>query len=369
MTEPDLNVALLGTGLIGGSIGLALRRIEGLGRIRAFDADPEVARRAVARGAADEVAVSPGSAVAEADLVFVATPVGSIPGVVGAARERLRPGTIVTDVGSTKARVVREVESMVASRGASFIGGHPMAGTEEDGIEAARPGLFEGVWWILTPTEGVEPEAFRRLHAVLGAMGARVMAIDPERHDELVAIISHLPHLTATALMNLASRWGESHAGLLALAAGGFRDMTRVAASNPGIWLDICRENHRAIAGILEEFIADLQDVRSLVMRGDAEGLEGRFRSAREARRGLGGRVADQTRHEIWIQVPDRPGVLAEITTQVGNLGVNIEDLEIVHDPSGGRGVLRLTIAGAEESQRVATALGARDFECRVVSV
>lgn len=365
----DVKVALLGTGLIGGSIGLALRRVLDVDSIVAYDRDPAIAARAVERGAADAAAPSPAGAVASADFVFIAAPVGAIATLAGRAAPGLGAGTLVTDVGSTKSRVVREVEPIIAASGASFIGGHPMAGTEDEGIEAASGALFEGAWWILTPTPRVDPSSYGRLHGLLAALGAHVLAVDPDQHDELLAIISHLPHLTAATLMNLALERGREHAGLLALAAGGFRDVTRVAASNPEIWLDICEENRAAISAILEEFAGRLLNLKGLVEAGDRGALNDLLLEARTGRRNLPGKRVSGELYEVLIPVPDRPGVLAEVTTLVGNLGINIEDLEITHGEEGGRGVLRLIVLGADEAHRVAGSLSQSGFEPRLISL
>lgn len=363
-----MDAAILGTGLIGGSIGLALRAASGAARIVAYDRDPAVSRRAVERGAADSAAPDPAAAVAGADIVFVAVPVGAIPGVVAEAAAALAPGTLVTDVGSTKSSLVRAVEPIALSAGAAFIGGHPMSGTEEDGIEAATATLFRGAWWILTPTPRVDADTYRRLRATLTGIGAQVLALDPDRHDELMAIISHLPHLTAATLMNLALDRGREHAALLALAAGGFRDATRVAAGNPEIWLDICEENRAAIVAALDEMTGRLRALRLMVDGSDREDLRRLLEAAREGRRNLPGKKVAGDLHGIRIPVPDRPGVLAEVTTLVGDLGINIEDLEITHGEEGGRGVLRLAILGAGEAERVRRALEARGYEPRALS-
>lgn len=358
---------MLGTGLIGGSLGLALGRLPEV-EVVVYDADPSVRERAVERGAGRRAASSAAEAVGGADVVFVATPVGSIPEVIAAARAALKPGAILTDVGSTKSRVVLEVEALELE-GATFIGGHPMAGTEEEGIGAADAGLFDGCWWILTPTERVDAGAYRSLHSLIGRLGAQVMALDPAKHDELLAVVSHLPHLTAATLMNLAAERGEEHASLLSLAAGGFRDVTRVAASNPDIWLDICEENASAIVDVLRGFARRLEELGDLVEQSDREGLRARFLSARAARRGLPGRRAGGELVEILVPVPDRPGVLSEVTTTVGDLGVNIEDLQITHAEEGGRGVLRLLIPGVEDAHRVQEVLSRKGYDPRSTSI
>lgn len=363
-----MRVALLGTGLIGGSLGLALRNVPEVEEVIAYDLDPKVRAAAVERGAASAESSAPEDAVRGADFVFVATPVGRIADVIKQAAPGLKSGVVVTDVGSTKSRVVLEVENL-RIEGATFIGGHPMAGTEEEGIEAADPMLFDGCWWILTPTERVDAGAYRALHGLLTKLGARVMALEPTEHDDLLAVISHLPHLTAATLMNLAAERGKEHAGLLALAAGGFRDVTRVAASNPDIWLDICTENAAAIAAVLREFARRLDSLGDLVASGDREQLEQGFLAARAARRELPGQRAGGESVELLVPVPDRPGVLAEVTTTVGNLGVNIEDLQISHAEEGGRGTLRLIVSGVEQAHRVQGALSSKGYDVRLTSL
>jgi prephenate dehydrogenase len=363
-----MRVALLGTGLIGGSIGLALRELPDVEQIVGYDVDVTAREAAVRRGAATKSAESPAAAVSEADVVFVAAPVGVIPTLVAEAASGLKPGAVVTDVGSTKSRVVIEVMKSLPD-GVTFIGGHPMAGTEEEGIEAADASILAACWWILTPTADVEATAYRTLHGLLSRMGARVMALDAAKHDDLMAVISHLPHLTATTLMNLAAERGEEHAGLLSLAAGGFRDVTRVAASNPDIWLDICAENSESIAVVLREFAGRLLQLSDLVEGGNRSDLRERFLSAREARRNLPGKQVDGELVELLIPVPDRPAVLAEVTTTIGDLGVNIEDLQITHSEEGGRGTLRLLIMGREGAERVRQALSTRGYDVRSLSL
>lgn len=363
-----MKIALLGSGLIGGSIGLALRQLDEVEQVIAYDAAESTSARAVERGAATAAVSTPEEAVEGADVVFIATPVRTIPELALVAAANAKPGAVITDVGSTKSRLVVEVEKSLPD-GATFIGGHPMAGTENDGIEAAEATLFDGSWWILTPTERVEASAYRSLHALLGKLGAQVMAIDPARHDELMAVISHLPHLTATTLMNLAGERGKEHAGLLSLAAGGFRDVTRVAASNPDIWLDICEENAEAISAVIRSFADRLLELGELVRAGKRSDLQERFLSAREARRDLPGKRVSGELFELHIPIPDRPGVLAEVTTTVGNLGVNIEDLQISHAEEGGRGFLRLLVVGGDEAVRVAAALATHGYDVRSLSL
>jgi prephenate dehydrogenase len=325
--------AIVGTGLIGGSIGLALRR-RGW-HVTGVDADPATVARALELGALDAVGEDP-----DAEITFLATPVRA---VAEAAVGVLSTGTgIVTDVGSVKASIVEAISDP------RFIGGHPMAGSEQDGIDGADPDLFVGAVWVLTPTATTDDARFARLRAVITDLGADVVALAPDHHDALVAVVSHVPHLTAASLMRLADDRSTEHRALLRLAAGGFRDMTRIASGHPGIWPDICAENRSAIVEVLDGLLASLTEVRDIVAEADRTGLLTVLEQARAARANLPSRlsgVGDLC--EVRIPVPDRAGVLAEVTTLAGTLDVNIADLEIAHSSEGDRGVLILLVEAA----------------------
>jgi prephenate dehydrogenase len=237
-----------------------------------------------------------------------------------------------------------------------------MAGSEQVGIEGAEPNLFVGATWVLTPTATTDPDGYARLQSVVTSLGAEVLALSPEQHDTLVAMVSHVPHLTAATLMNLADRAAEEHGALLRLAAGGFRDMTRIAAGQPGIWPDVCAENAPAIVAALDTLLADLAGMRDRVAAADKPGLLAELEHAAVARRSLPARaVAPERLAELRVPVPDRPGVLAEITTLAGDLNVNIHDIELAHSVEGDRGVLVLVVDG-DVSQRLHDALTGRGY-------
>ncbi len=337
---------VVGTGLIGSSIGLALRA-RGW-HVTGRDLDEARAARALELGALDAVGHDP-----DAELTFVAVPVSAI---AAEATRAAAGGAIVTDVGGVKAPVVRSVSHP------RFVGGHPMAGSEQEGVDGADAELFAGATWVLTPTVDTDPEVYARVRSVVSTFGADVVALTPEQHDALVAVVSHVPHLTAATLMGLASERAEEHAALLRLAAGGFRDMTRVASGHPGIWPDICVENRDAIVAALDTLVRALTDMRDLVSVGDRTALLRLLERARAARVNLPTPAArPEDLAEIRLPVPDRPGVLAEVTTLASELGVNILDLEIAHSAEGPRGVLVLVVeAGATELVR--TALVARGY-------
>ena len=320
---------VVGTGLIGGSIGLALRK-QGW-HVTGRDLDGQRVSQALEQGALDAVGDDP-----DAEITFVCVPVSSI---AEQARSALTAGGVVTDVGGVKGPVVAAVDHP------RFVGGHPMAGSEQEGMDGADPSLFEGATWVLTPIVSTDAEAYTLVLSIVTSLGADVVALAPERHDELVATVSHVPHLAAATLMALAADGATEQGPMLRLAAGGFRDMTRIAAGHPGIWPDICAENRDAIVEALDRLVSSLSAMRDLVVLGDRPGLLEALERARSARVNLPARVArDTALVEMRVPVPDRPGVLAEITTLLGELDVNIEDLEIAHSVEGERGVLVLVV-------------------------
>jgi prephenate dehydrogenase len=335
-------VALIGTGLIGGSIGLALRRAGFL--VRGVDHDLVRADAALETGAVDELAPDLAAAVATADLTVVAVPVGAVAGLVVEALDA--GAALVTDVGSVKAPVVAAVEAARPGAAARFVGGHPMAGSEQEGLAGANADLFVGATWVLTPTARTDPEAFTAVRSWATDLGAETIAVAPELHDALVAVVSHVPQLAASTLMNVASRGNDAHAVLLRLAAGGFRDMTRIASSHPAIWPDICLANRDAIVDALDRYLDELGRVRAIVADGDRAALLTVLDDARAARRSLPvGIPADDVLVELRVPVPDREGVIAEVTTLAARFGINIADLEIAHSLEGRAGVLVLVVA------------------------
>jgi prephenate dehydrogenase len=325
---------IFGTGLIGGSVGMALGQ-RGW-HVSGVDTESGVAERAVELGALSVAGEDP-----DAELVVVATPVRAAGDVVRrvVASDGWNPRAVITDVGGVKAALAAAIDHPF------FVGGHPMAGSEQVGIEGASGDLFVGATWVLTPVSGTDPDAYARLRSTLADLGANVLALGPEQHDALVAVVSHVPHLTAATLMDLASRVSQEHAALLQLAAGGFRDMTRIAAGQSSIWPDICDENADAIVDTLDSLIAALTDMRHRVADGDRDGLLEVLDRAASARRALPG-VAPRPEGLVEVRIPvvDRPGELSEILAVPTELGISVMDLEIAHSVEGRKGVLVLVV-------------------------
>ncbi len=320
-----------GLGLIGGSLGLALRSTGW--RVSGCDASPEREQEALRIGAVDDV-----GADASAEVAFVAVPVSELPAVVRCALKG--SGGFVTDVGSVKTQICSAVTDP------RFVGGHPMAGSEQVGLRGAAANMFEGSTWVLTPGEHTGDGAYACIRSVVGELGAEIVTMPAEVHDSLVAVVSHVPHLAAATLMRLADERGAERSLLRRLAAGGFRDMTRIAAGSSDIWLDICEANRAAIVSSLDGFMQALQEMRSVVAGGDRQKLGRLLEQARKARVNLPVGVPSEAELAVMrVPIPDRPGEVARIAALAGELDVNIYDLEIAHSPEGDKGVLIMVVA------------------------
>lgn len=346
-----MRIAVVGVGLIGGSIGMAARHRLGAD-VSGYDPDPANLDRALAAGALDRADDSLAAAAGGADAVFCAAPVAALPEVVAEAIAATGEGTVVTDVGSTKADLQ---EAIAGLEGASrFIGGHPLAGAETAGVDGSREDLFEGARWYLTPAPTSEGVLFDRLHGLIAGLGARPQAIDPEVHDREMATISHLPHVLANALVSVAA--GSLEEGERAPEVGrSFRDATRVAGANPAVWADIFSSNAPAIAEEIDEVVDELRRAAELLRAGDRgalaewqERVRGRRRALLEAETGAAPLV------ELRIAVENRPGTVAGIALELGRAGVNIEDMSLFPAADRRTGAISLWIAGAEEAKRAA---------------
>ena len=345
--------AIIGTGLIGGSVGLGLSGGSDA-EVVGFDVDPDALRGALQIGAIDRAAASLAAATADADLVVLAVPTERIPGLCADVAAVASRSAVVTDVGSAKVEVVRSGRAALGER---FVGGHPMAGSERHGIEAAEASLFEEAWWVLTPTEETSETSYGAVAGLATRLGARPVAVDPATHDALAARLSHLPQLVASALVDVASRSGDRDA-LLGLAGAGFRDVTRIAASNPELWVGIIRSNTAAVLDAIDGLDRRLGFVSEAIRAARWDDLAAWLAGSRRARLELFAKpdYGDEP-VALAMVVPDRPGVLAEVTTAAGELGANIEDLRIIHSTEGGQGRLELVVAGREPAELLAAAL------------
>jgi prephenate dehydrogenase len=348
-----LRIAGVGWGVLGGSVGLAARR--GGADVRGYDADADSLALAGERGAVAP-AGSLAEAVADAEIAVVAAPVTILPRLVEEVLAAA-PDATVTDVGSTKSAVCAAVDD------ARFIGGHPVAGAETQGPAHARPELFDGATWFLTPRASSDAGRYRALHGFVASLGAVPVAVDPEAHDRLLALTSHLPHALANLLLNQVGATRVEGHEPLAAGGGSLRDMTRVAGANPRIWVDIFLENAEALRAALAEHRTRAERLESALAEGDAGFLARWIGEAASNRRDLyrdAYPVGDLQR--LVVHVPDRPGVLAGITQALGAERINIEDFELSHMSPERGGGLSILIAGEEAAQRAAELLEGQGY-------
>ena len=339
-------IAVIGVGLIGGSIALAARERIGA-EVVGYDSSPPALAAALERGAVDRTAPSIAEAVHDRDAVFVAVPVGRISEAVGAALAAAPPDCVVSDVGSTK-------RSVVADHGdPRFVGGHPLAGAETSGVEHARADLFEGATWYLTPAATTSGVPYERLYRLLRQLGARPTAIDADTHDTLLATVSHLPHAFANVLVSQAAHALSAQDERLPATGPSFRDATRVAGASSAIWTDIYISNRVALATQIDEAIARLGAVRDALIAGDRAAVTSwNDDAAVDRRRLLEAHFAGGPLFELRASVPNRPGVIAQLALELGRSGVNITDMALYPAPDMSDGVVALWIAGEADAVR-----------------
>jgi prephenate dehydrogenase len=341
-------VAVLGVGLIGGSIGLAARdRLPGT-EVVGWSRTPTTRDRALDLGAIDHAAVSLDEACAGAEVVFCAAPVAALPEQVAAALEASGPETVVTDAGSTK-------RALVASFGEDerFIGGHPLAGAETAGVENARADLFDGARWYLTPSERSSGILYDRLQRTIAGLGARPQAIDASAHDRLMATVSHLPHVLANVLVEEAAAELTRDSERMPEVGPSFRDSTRVAGSNPAIWGDIFASNREAVADAVEAVARRLGEAASLIRAGDRDAVASWHSAAGDDRRSLlEADLAGGPLRELRVAVANRPGTIAELALALSEAGVNIEDMALHPAPDMKSGAVSLWVSGEDQAKR-----------------
>jgi prephenate dehydrogenase len=343
-------LAVVGTGLIGTSVGLAAKRAV-VGAVSAFDPDERSLAVAAERGAVD-AAASLEEAVEGASLVVVAAPVAKLVSVVPSALER--GDATVTDVGSTKAAVCA-----AAAGNGRFVGGHPMCGSEARGPEHATADLFEGATWFLTPVPETDAASLRLVHGFVSGLGATPVAIEPETHDRVVALTSHLPHALANLLVNQAGANRVEGHDPLAAAGGSLREMTRVAGANPRIWVDIFLENASVLGQSLADHRRRVEQLEQALHARDAGFLARWIAEASSNRRRMLAQAFPDpgALQQLHVHVPDRPGVLAGITQALGAARINIEDFELQHVSPDRGGNLIVLVAGEDAAHRAADLL------------
>jgi prephenate dehydrogenase len=341
-----VKLAVLGVGLIGGSIALAARERLGAS-VTGFDVAAAALETAAARGLVDHVAPSAADAVRGAEAVFVAVPVGALSDAVGTALESSPRDCVVSDVGSTKRTIV------AAFTDPRFVGGHPLAGAETSGAGNARQDLFEGATWYLTPTSSTSGLLYERLHHLLHGLGARPVAIEADAHDTILATVSHLPHVLANVLVGQAATALAQGDERLPATGPSFRDATRVAGAPTGIWTDIYMSNGDVLAAQIESTISRLGQVRDALREGREDWITAwNDEAADDRRRLLEAQLAGGPLCELRAAVPNRPGVVAELALELGRAAVNIVDMALYPAADMSEGVVALWIAGEQAAAR-----------------
>jgi len=373
MARAFKTITIIGVGLIGGSLGLAVkRRVKGA-TVTGFDA-PQVLRKALRRGAIDTAATNLATAVSGADLVILACPTKKILSLLPAVARSVSPHTLVTDVGSVKAAIVRRASIFFPN--GNFIGGHPMAGIELSGIEAAHPLLFENAVYVLTPARfsakrvggslaWAPQRHVKRLSDFLHTLGARVMVLDAQTHDSVAAAVSHVPQLTAVALMNVAGARHPQARKYLQLAAGGFRDLTRIASSRYDVWQDILQLNNSEIERALALMTRELQRYRARLRKRNNRPLQSDFTRARKLRNAIPRTMKGflHSLSDVYVFVQDKPGVLAIMTGALAKAKINIKDMELLKIREGSGGTFRLAFDSADVAGKAARILRKKGFE------
>lgn len=375
MSIPFRRVVIIGVGLIGGSIAAALKQLDEAPHVYGIGPREDTLKTALAAGALDDYAVSDDPkadrwlAPGASDLVIIATP-------VSAAREwfeRLEAchyDGIITDVASTKT-VITRIADEVLSDPTRYLPGHPMAGSEVNGFGGARADLFQGAYWILCPEQDTQDEVFLKLHETFSALGARIISISRDQHDSAVAIISHVPHMVASSLVRLWGNHADERKELLRLAAGGFKDTTRIAAGSPELWCGIAMDNSEAIADGMSELRAILKQFEDAIRDHDEQTLTKLLAESTELRRNLPAKWIPDSAKLTCVRIPmsNRSGVIAEVTGFAGHAACNIQSIDIDHINED-TAVLELILTDEGDMGKLGAELinGGYDFSFRALS-
>lgn len=358
--QPIKTIGIVGVGLIGGSLGLALKRKIGHIEIIGID-DIAVIEEAVSLGAIDQgfSREDMGKGISQADVVFICTPINEIINLLPSIAQHIKSGALVTDVGSTKTQIVRNAEKFF-SNDRYFLGGHPMTGSEYRGVQWSDALLFENTVYVLTPSQQLPVTLTQSFGELIELLGAKVVFISPTMHDRVAAAVSHLPQLCAVTLMNLVAKQQKDSPLFLKLASGGFRDMTRIASSSYSIWNDILDTNQPEIIHFLNSLINELEQTRDKLSTGDlAEYFHDAGRHRLSIPRDTRGFL--RPNYDLSIRVEDKPGVIADIATALAQLEINIKDIEVLKVREGDAGTIRLSLETQEErlkAQQILTDIG-----------
>lgn len=349
-------LAVIGVGMMGGSLALAARARADVDAVVGFDADAAALDTALQEGVITEVAASAAEAAAYADLVVVSTPVRSIPALVEeCATAEPRP-RLISDMGSTKSAIIRSLSPLARSL---FIGGHPICGAADSGVRYARADLFDGATYFLCTTGAAFPKLYEMLQQFVLDLGARPTHIDAVAHDRIMAVVSHVPHVLANVLMEHAGEFQVGGKRALHCVGPSFKELTRVAGANPPMWRDIFLENREALADSLRVVTSQLDEFRAYLEESDESGIVEAIDSAATFREELleFEDITPETLYRVTVRIPDQPGVLSRVMTALGDAHINIEDLTLHHVSRSVGGDLVLFVAGKDTAETASALL------------
>ncbi|MFM9278965.1 prephenate dehydrogenase [Paenibacillus jiagnxiensis] len=348
-----MKIAIFGVGLIGGSLALCFKGKPGISVVGHAHL-PELLEPMVSRGVVDSATLSVEEAALDADFIFLCVPVGQLEHyLLLLSKLPLKKGCIISDVGSTK-QSITSLAKQIQWDGVYFIGGHPMAGSERSGITAASAVLFENAYYVLSPAAGVPEGVCHSLEKLLKYTGAQVVRVEPGMHDDIVGAISHLPHIIAASLVNQVRTHNEENGLYRVLAAGGFRDITRIASSDPIVWRDILLSNRDVLLNLLQEWNQQIERFTRLLVERDGEGIADEFRAAGAFRSELPERRKGMITplFDLYIDVPDTPGIIGQIATQLGDHRINLSNMQIIESREDVPGILRLSFRQEEDWEK-----------------
>jgi prephenate dehydrogenase len=359
---------LIGIGLIGGSIALAIKRKHDV-EIVGFDTNKEQQTIAKTINVIDEIAENLETEVRKADIIIIASPVERVSEVLVHISEcEVKENVLITDVGSTKGKIMTCADRLV-EKGIAFIGGHPMAGSHKSGVSSAKAHLFENAFYILTPSQSATSEDVDQLQDLLSGTGANFIVMSAEQHDEMTGLVSHFPHLIAASLVRQIRSYAQEDELITRLAAGGFRDITRIASSNPVMWRDIMKHNSKNMIAFLKEWMAEMDSVCTLLEEGDDEKMLSYFEEAKMYRDSLPVRKkgAIPSFHDIYVDVVDKPGEIATITALLAKEEVNLINIRILEVREGVMGVLRLSFQAENDCERAKEMLREKQYDVTTI--
>ncbi|KIY22121.1 MULTISPECIES: prephenate dehydrogenase [Mesobacillus] len=353
-------VLIIGLGLIGGSLAMCIKEKHPDAELVGYDLDQNQMNLAKMLGVIDRSAEGMEEEALEADLIILATPVmvaGKI--IETLASLPLKQEVIITDTGSTKGFISQKA-SILSDKGISFIGGHPMAGSHKSGVAAAKKLLFENAFYLLTPASHVRDSTVDRLKSWLSGTKAKFLKVSPEEHDYLTGVVSHFPHVIAASLVHQAARADKEKPLVNRLAAGGFRDITRIASSNPRMWRDILLQNSDVLVSLLSDWQAEMERVKELLTTKDEDKIHDYFDAAKKYRDGLpvNDKGAIPSFYDLFVDVPDYPGIISEVTGYLATERISITNIRIMETREDIYGVLVISFQTPEDREKAMQCIG-----------